>query len=266
MLHEAVGEAINSVAPSLSQVVNTVTHSLAPSQHSAKSLSTSTLASDLGCFSGLDISLAQSLAPLFKGASNGDNVNIQNLWEPLFPVAAASIFLSEQWDNSNYLLSNDGFDKNEHCSVIAISTLLSCISCSSLAKTLSQEDESDVVDTSQIASLSEEFLTLASQIILHLKQFEHTTSYTHRPIRAMSLMLETFVTQCPHVDRQFLERRFPFNLLHINRADVSLSKQRYADTLSTYNNLKKDPQLNSHPVDKELENSVALAPNKASQE
>lgn len=210
------------------------------------------LASDMGISSEeRDLALC---AALTKTNLAGDK-EILNL----FPAAAAALFVSDKWEKAHYLPRLEAFDNNEHCIQVALVKLFSCF-FTLYSSNLGQEQHDPAESTGSVASVEEQnelgevkkvakrlvvrenykhyverYLRIASQTLLVQREGEvHKKASAQAPHRCMSLMLEYFTSMCATVEPGSLERYLPNYLVHADRMDVSLGKQKTADALRAF--------------------------------
>lgn len=244
MLHASLGECLRSLNPSLCSAVSSVRESVLPFGDTSVSIPLYTLSVDLGANPAIDLGLAASIASLIK--SQEPSISARNL--ALFPAAAAAIFASESWENTDYILSYEAFERNEHCMIFAISKLVTCFfgdeslfgaAASAEAKTSSSSSGGDVSRTSGINGvgnlqlMAEAYLRMSSQVLLTLRSVE-LTAYPTRPLRGMCLLLELFVRFSPAADRRSLEKYLPYSLLHASLVEISLGKHTAAEALGAF--------------------------------
>eukprot|EP01034_Spumella_vulgaris_P021372 gene21372-27402_t len=197
----------------------------------------SCLASSLGQVDELDLSLFAFVSQLKLKPED-----IQSL--KLFPVAAASLFVSEQWTKSHFISHVEAFNDNEHAIQFAAAKLMTCF-FSLLSNSGSTNGDEEVVDTrfavphinkvheqkSKYLAYVSRYLSISAQTLLTLRSSEQEKSL-HFPYRAMSLMLDFFVRHCSGsaVDLGLLEKVFPNALTHSSLLDITMGKQLYMDS------------------------------------
>lgn len=234
MIHRALGESMELVAPSMCVTLQAIRNSVLSEENITAFGPINTVCADLGFLAPLDIPLIQSLSPVFITQTT------ENIWK-LFPIAAASIFISDKWESAHYVFAYDVYDKNEHCIMIAVAKLLMCMS--TIPSILDPQVLNITSGKRLFQILPESFLRLSSQILLQLRLMENTSGYTNRPLRSMMLLLESFVQYTSFMDQKYLESCIPYSILHSCRMDVSLGRNKYNDTLVPFAKSRRDNQF-----------------------
>lgn len=242
MLHRALAESMELVAPGMCVTLQAIRNSFISEDNLAAFGPINTVCADLGFLTPLDIPLIQSLSPVFNAST------AENIWK-LFPVAAASIFMSDKWESAQYVFAYDAYDKNEHCMMSSIAKLLMCMS--TIPSIIDPQALNINSGKRLFQILPENFLRLSSQILLQLRLMDNAYGYTNRPLRSMLLLLESFVQYTPFMDQKYLESCVPYSILHSSRIDVSLGRNRYNDTLLQFAKSRRDNQFASLSTEKE---------------
>ena len=229
MLHTALAEAVRTTSPSLSALLSTVTtallHPTTPAPTSVHLAYT-----DLGCIQTPDINLIECLKPFFMSTYTINN----NPWSVL-PLAAALSVYSDKWDQAKYMSEYNTFRENEHCTVIALASLLPCLS--HIPTILSDTTfnftpppttttaTTTTTYTSTSAILSIYYIQCLSKTILQLRQLEITSSHIHKSYRPITLLLPLFLQYSRGIlPYSILESNFPTILLHHTYMDISLGR------------------------------------------
>lgn len=197
----------------------------------------SCLATSLGITEEIDLSLVS-----FFNQMNLKPEELQIL--TLFPSAAAALFVSDRWLKSIYIAPIEAFGDNEHIISFTTAKLSMCFhALISLHDIQPKSIDSSIYTMPRTNKILEEqqkfkmyvdqYLRVAAQILLTSRATEVDKS-PHLPYRAMGLMLEFFIRQCPVVDHGHLECRFPNSLITAGLLEISLGKQSYNDSLGTF--------------------------------
>jgi hypothetical protein len=248
MLLSAVKSVSEDKYADLFHVVRTAAESVNPWGGPADLLAPlACLASSLGQVDELDLSLFAFVSQLKLKPED-----IQAL--RLFPVAAASLFVSEQWTRSAFIPQVEAFNDNEHAMQFATAKLMTCFYSllsgvpSPPAGKDDEENDSAAAryvvplinkvheEKSKFLAYLSRYLNIAAQTLLTLRSNEQEKSL-HFPYRAMSLMLDFFVRHCTGsvVDLGMLERVFPNSITHASLLDIAMGKQLYMDSARPFN-------------------------------
>ena len=229
MLHTALAEAVRTTSPFLSALLSTVTTATSPTTPAATSVHLAY--TDLGCIQTPDINLIECLKPFFMSTYSINN----NPWSVL-PLAAALSVYSDKWDQAKYMSEYNAYRENEHCTVIALASLLPCLShiptiltdtILSLPTTTppTTTTANTTTYTSKSAILSIYYIQCLSKSILQLRQLEITSSHIHKSYRPITLLLPLFLQYSRGIlPYSILESNFPTLLLHHTYMDISLGR------------------------------------------
>jgi hypothetical protein len=230
-LRNSLGTSLSKMAPSLHAIVKAALDGINPLENMRFASNVSALAHDAGVQQSHDFSLFHALRSTID-----DEVQQKGIDLDLFAAAAACIFSSDKWARTTYLPQYEAFMANEHCSMLAISSLLFC--CGAYNCEAGTVDGIPVNVEESLTHMSELFLQMSSQILLLLYQKEVTAKVVKRtniPIRAMFILLEQFVAINPFVHTGTLEKFIPYGFLHTNVMDVYMGSQRISDPRKLYN-------------------------------
>ena len=230
MLHTALAEAVRTTSPSLSALLSTVTTALNPTRPASTSVHLAY--TDLGCIQTPDINLIECLKPFFMSTYTANN----NPWSVL-PLAAALSVYSDKWDQAKYMSEYNTFRENEHCTVIALASLLPCLSHipTILSDTIlslppppttTTTHTPNTTYTIKSAILSIYYIQCLSKTILQLRQLENTSVHIHKSYRPITLLLPLFIQYSRGIiPYSILESNIPTILLHHTYMDISLGRQ-----------------------------------------
>jgi hypothetical protein len=243
MLHNALGESVSYMTPTLPKVLASVTKTLIPFAQPQICTPVYSLFTDVGPVSTPDLALASCLSQLQLTYTTQTSTSVDPTSSNkssdllrLFPVACACMFASEKWESAAYNYDLEAFERNEHTSMIAAAALSVAFFVGDAANPNNQ-DLSSVAPgpLTTVRVMCDTFLRVCSQLLLTLRSAE-TTTYTSRPLRSMCTLMETFVNSCPRnvITPADLEKYFPYSLLHSCLMDVSLGKHKETDHLKTF--------------------------------
>lgn len=137
----------------------------------------------------------------------------------LLPFAFAALLTAEQWTATFFLPGFDVFTLNEH--VIAV-TIRKLLVATQPAAPLRE------AGGGRLGAAFKDYMKCASFVLLRMKMLEEEV-FAAYPLRAMVLLLESFVRECPFLERSMLEDFMPYSILHNSYMDISLGKQKADD-------------------------------------
>ena len=245
MLHNSLSESMKITFPSLSDTFQALKDSIHAYEDIGIAAPLYTLYTDIGAIPELDLSLIQSLLPVLDLPSD-------NIWK-LFPVASSLIFISDRWDSANYNLTIEGFEHNEHCIMLGITNILLCLSANDnilnefiALKRPSLTANGKIIPRNakqvllsgleQFQLIPKSYLHISSQILLYLRSQENPAGeYRNKKLRSTTLLMEYFIKYInPILDRNMIEKYFPYVIIHSSLTDVSLMRFKLNDSLGTF--------------------------------
>uniref|UniRef100_A0A7S1XR57 CYRIA/CYRIB Rac1 binding domain-containing protein n=1 Tax=Phaeomonas parva TaxID=124430 RepID=A0A7S1XR57_9STRA len=214
LLHDALAKVQSERVPFLSETVRVARESVLDTFADVTELvPLDNLAQDCGIESPLsDARLRHAIQHISSAAT-------PDVWT-LLPYAWASCLLCPQWSQTRFIAGLDIFTGNEHVIAVTIRKLVIC---------MQPPRDVNTVNPTVLQEAFRSYMKVASFVLLRMKMFD-TSDFAAYPLRAMTLLLEKFVGECPFLERSMLEAYMPYAILHNAYMDISLRKQRASDT------------------------------------
>ena len=121
----------------------------------------------------------------------------------------------------------EAFEGNEHTIGLAIPKLM--IAFLSLDMELSGSE----TPLSRVKEGAALFVEISSHFLAIMRVQESESTFKHKPLRALSSVLEAAVVEFPGniLSRSVLEKHFPYSMIHSDNMDIALGKLKFGDKM-----------------------------------
>jgi hypothetical protein len=233
-IREMFIESIRQVEESLTPGVVDFVTSILGSVDIWSTSDNTTAASASICQLGLDLGIKiagdakdVSMQRLLRSALFDSDVSEESmrLFE-LLPVALATTFVSDRWDNVAFDAEKAAFDGNEHALALAAPKLIVSILGMDTGPTA-------LAPLLRVRESAELYTEIASYLLVVMRMQEADPIHRNKPLRAMTSVLEASVLNFPAdvADRLVLERSYPYAMVHSDNMDLALGRQKLGDKI-----------------------------------